>query len=148
MPAINLLINTMNKFDYIVVDDDTTNNIICELNIRRFEKGATVKLFSKPEEALEFINLRDNAVDDYRTVLFLDINMSTMTGWDFLDRFLVFSEEIRNQITIYILTSAIQDFDQEKKKYPFVAGFLSKPLTKAALEEIFSVPPLEPLMNR
>lgn len=135
----------MNKFHYMVVDDDTTNNMICELNIRRLEKEATVRLFSKPEEALDFISSTGDAVADYRIILFLDINMPTMTGWDFLDRFSFFSEEIRNRFTIYILTSAIQSFDQEKKKYPFVAGFLSKPLTKAALEEIFTVPPLEPL---
>lgn len=136
------------NLQYIVVDDDTTNNMICELNIRRFNKEADVELFVSPEEALDYIRLTSESnVEDYQAILFLDINMPTMTGWDFLDIFSGFSEKVRKRFTIYILTSAIQSFEQEQKKYPFVVGFLSKPLTKTVLEKIFNEQPAGELIK-
>ncbi|WP_196809406.1 response regulator [Gillisia sp. JM1] len=122
----------MHSFNYMVVDDDRTNNLICQLMIQKFDEGAEIKLFLKPEEGLEYI---ENYVDK-PTVLFLDVNMPTMSGWEFLDQFLEFKPEIKEKLHIYILTSAIQSFEKEKKTYPFVKNILSKPLKKEYLIEM------------
>lgn len=120
---------------YIVVDDDRTNNIICEHVIRNWDSKARVELYLQPEEALRKIR-EDNQNFGISTVLFLDVNMPTMSGWDFLDVLKTFNEDVREQFAIYILTSSIEDFNREAEKYPFVSGFLSKPLKKNDLEEI------------
>ena len=62
--------------------------------------------------------------------------MPTMTCWDFLDKFQMFDSSIKNIFEIYILTSAIEDFELEKTKYSMVKAFLSKPLRKATLQEL------------
>ena len=59
-----------------------------------------------------------------------------MTGFEFLDEFNKFDKDIQQQFAIYMLSSSIEDFDSEAKKYPFVAGFLSKPLKIRHLEKI------------
>ncbi len=59
-----------------------------------------------------------------------------MTCWDFLDKFQMFDSSIKNMFEIYILTSAIEDFELEKTKYPMVKAFLSKPLRKSKLQEL------------
>ena len=122
---------------YMVVDDDNTNNLICEFTIRGFDKQARITLHNKPEEALsEIRNTYDEPGRDSSTVLFLDINMPGMTGWEFLDAFNELSEQVKSQFTIYVLTSAIDDFSEEARLYPIVSGFLSKPLKKSDLENI------------
>lgn len=118
---------------YLVVDDDVTNNLICEYNIKNFDKQAEVKSFTQPELALE--NLKENGIRR-EIILFLDLNMPTMTGWEFLERFKDLNSEIQKSISIYILTSAIENGEENIVKYPFVKGFFSKPLCKSYLEKI------------
>jgi len=122
--------------DYIIVDDDPTNNLICKLVIEKFDSNANVTVFQQPEQAISYFqSLVKNEVRK-KIVLFLDVNMPTMTGWDFLDKFQMFDSSIKNMFEIYILTSAIEDFEFEKTKYPMVKAFLSKPLRKSTLKEL------------
>lgn len=127
----------MKKQRYMVVDDDATNNMICEFTIKRFDREAEIEMFTIPEAALIFIKEEYNtAREALPTVLFLDINMPSMTGWEFLDDFLQFNERVREQFTIYILSSSIEDFTKEAAVYTFIQGFLSKPLKITSLEKI------------
>ncbi|MDT0688288.1 response regulator [Salegentibacter sp. F188] len=127
-----------NLHHYMVVDDDPTNNLICEYIIKGTDDQAEFESFIHPEEALKAIEERYSQSENLETILFLDINMPTMTGWDFLDVFKNFQDQIKNQLIIYILTSSIESFSRQKEQYPFVAGFLSKPLKKEKLQEIFA----------
>ncbi len=127
----------MKKQRYMVVDDDTTNNMICQFTIKRFDKEAEIKMFTIPEDALASIKEEYSETRGaLPTVLFLDVNMPSMTGWDFLDAFLQFEEWVKDQFTIYILSSSIEDFTEEAKTYPFIQGFLSKPLKITHLEGV------------
>ncbi len=127
----------MKKQRYLVVDDDLTNNMICEFTINRFDKEAEIKMFVIPDEALAYIKEEYNSTSEaLSTLLFLDVNMPSMTGWEFLDVFLQFEERVKDQFTIYILSSSIEDFKKETKIYPFIKGFLSKPLKLTNLQKI------------
>lgn len=125
--------------NYLVVDDDSTNNLICDFTIRKFDRNAIIDSFQEPEKALMYIKEKYSKKGRlFPTILFLDINMPGMTGFEFLDEFKKFDEKVQDQFTIYILTSSIQDFDTQAKKYSFVAGFLSKPLKISYLEKIWN----------
>ena len=113
----------------MVVDDDPTNNMICEFTIKRYDKDAQIKLFTNPEVALSWIKETCSGnKDESATVLFLDVNMPTMTGWEFLDEFNLLDSSVKDRFIIYILSSSIEDFQKEAELYPILAGFLSKPL--------------------
>ncbi len=121
----------------MVVDDDPTNNMICEFTIKRFNREAEIKMFTVPEDALAFIKeVYGSTSEALPTVLFLDVNMPTMTGWEFLDVFVQFVESVKEQFTIYILSSSIEDFTKEAKTYTCIQGFLSKPLNITNLERV------------
>ena len=118
----------------MIVDDDPTNNLICKMVIKKYDPQASVEVFQNPEAALDFILSED--LPDTKTLLFLDVNMPSMSGWEFLDQFRTYESKKQEVFEIYILTSAIHDFSEEEKEYPMVANILSKPLRVNVLEEI------------
>lgn len=125
--------------NFIIVDDDNTSLLICTYTIHKFNPQAKVITFTEPEIALDKIAKGfGNYNEDIQTILFLDINMPTMTGWDFLDVFNNFDFKIKKRFLIYILSSSIEDFENKAIKYPFVTGYLSKPLKLHYLQDICS----------
>lgn len=124
--------------NYIVIDDDRTNNLICNLVISKFDKDAIIELCTEPEKALAYIKKIYSHDNCFRpTIIFLDINMPKMSGFEFLDEFLKFDAAIRECFNIYMLSSSTEDFQSKSKKYPIVKDFLSKPLTINHLKKIF-----------
>lgn len=124
---------------FIVIDDDPTNNLICKITLNKFASTADIKTFTDPEVALQFIKDTYSIESTYTpTVVFLDINMPVLSGWEVLDIFKDFSPEIRQQFEIYIMSSSIDRRDKEKAEdSPFVKSFLSKPLNIKTLNDIF-----------
>ena len=121
----------------MVVDDDATNNMICNFLIKRMDPEAEIKTFGIPEEALLYIKNEYNiSGNQLPTVLFLDVNMPSISGWEFLDEFMLFDKSLRNQFSIYILSSSIEDFSEKAKTYTIIQDFLSKPLKINDLEKI------------
>lgn len=115
---------------FIVVDDDPINNMLCQFGIRRVDKEADIQVFTSPEEALDLI-LKNYAypAGSIFTILFLDINMPTMTGWEFLETFKHYDPYIRNQFRIFIVSSSVDERDKERAgNNELVSEILCKPL--------------------
>jgi len=110
---------------YVVVDDDAFNNVIARMVIEDALGEVEINEFTKPEEGLLFIQQNIKSP----SILFLDINMPTLSGWEFLERYEKFSEELKTQISIYMVSSSLDRRDKDKAKAnKYVKGFISKPL--------------------
>ena len=121
---------------YIIVDDDPINNIICKMQIESTLGGVDIKTFEVPEEGLAYIQ-NEYIKSLEPTVLFLDINMPTITGWEFMEEYEKFSEAIKKQISVYIVSSSLDVRDMDKaggNKY--IKGFISKPLQREMILSI------------
>jgi two-component SAPR family response regulator len=113
---------------FIIIDDDLFNNKICSMMITRTLGEVDIKTFSVPEEGLAFIESEYNK-DSEPTILFLDLNMPTLTGWEFMEHYEKFSDEIKQKISIYIVSSSVDQHDKDKaNSTPYIKGFISKPL--------------------
>ena len=122
---------------FIIVDDDTTNHLICEFTIKRYNPVAKIEPFTDPEKALTYIENRFKyAGDSCEIIVFLDINLGTMTAWEFLDLFNNFNHSIKDNFSIYLLSAAIEDFEKELKKHPYVKGIFCKPLILSYLNQV------------
>lgn len=131
---------TQTPMQFLIIDDDKTNNFLTKMTIKRSFGEAEIVEFTDPEAALEYIETQFAKEPHTRkTIMFLDINMPILTGWEFLEKFETFAETIKMQFDIYILSSSIDHTDiQLAKQNPLVIDFIEKPLNKTILEKIFS----------
>lgn len=113
---------------FIVIDDDSVNNIICRITIETALGEADIKTFTDPEAGFEFLE-SDFSISDDLYILLLDLNMPNMSGWEFLEKFDNLNSNIKSQIKIYILSSSVDDRDRERSySNKNVVDFLVKPL--------------------
>lgn len=133
---MNLRFKDVEK-QFIVVDDDPTSNMICKFAITRLFANVKVDLFTDPQKALDVIATMSGESLERQKVLFLDLNMPLISGWDFLEKFKKLASDIKQHFTIYILTSSIDHRDKEKAAAnSLVSGFISKPLTADLLKKL------------
>ncbi len=114
------------KVKILLVDDDP---IVILLQKKLMEKaGLTdeVETFSNGEDAIAYLIKNVGKHEDY--LLFLDINMPGLTGWDVLDT--LGEMELSANLTVIIITSSIEQAEREKSKtYPEVMDFWIKPFS-------------------
>jgi CheY-like chemotaxis protein len=124
---------------FIVIDDDAICNMMCKFSICKYFGNSPVTTFQQPEAALVAIKSQYDAAENRPTILFLDIHMPSMNGWDFLETFARFPAAIAEHFIIYILSSSTDKSDIERASaHPLVSGFISKPITEIALKRVFS----------
>ena len=115
----------------LLVDDDPIFLTLAELAIKK-ERGQ-VEIFKamNGEEAINF--LKSQSVD----IIFLDLNMPVMNGWEFLDVL----PQIENWgKQVYVLTSSIDPTDQRKAdENPLVTSMLEKPLDRDKISSTLGV---------
>lgn len=127
--------NTPKRF--LLIDDDLYNNILCFSLINKVFNEIDVVSFTDAQKGLNYIE-KNYFNAPVPTVLFLDINMPSLTGWEVLEKFELFSDEIKKHITIFLLSSSIDLNDKERAEAnSLVAGYVEKPLTKNFLEQTF-----------
>lgn len=118
--------NLMHRFDVIfLVDDDPINNLINRRLLGKTGIGTNIEEFLSAQEALEKIK---QLPKERSLLIFLDINMPVLNGWEFLEKYTTLFPE--RQDKILILSSSIDFQDRQKAfEYPIVSGFLEKPLS-------------------
>lgn len=124
----------------LLVDDDPISNIINEKIIQTSKCSMSVKSYLNASEALDYLKQRLHAdLTKFPDVIFLDINMPEMNGWEFFEELNKFPDFILKECKVFMLSSSIDDDDIEKAKtYKMVYDFISKPLTVNMVETLFS----------
>ena len=122
---------------FIVIDDDPINNLLCTKNIKKSVQDADVITFTEAGIGLDYIKSHFNVPNSGNAILFLDINMPTMSGWEFMDEFQHVNPEIKDHVSIYILSSSVSEVDKQKAKiHPNVIDYIEKPLLADILKTI------------
>ncbi|WP_298115079.1 response regulator [Flavobacterium sp.] len=125
----------------LCVDDDPITLMLCKKVISKAEFSNEIDTAPNGEKALLYLeNIIEEKNDDtqFPELIFLDLNMPVMNGWEFLDIFSTdkYSKVFKNTKVI-VLSSTIDPKDIEKSKsYPMVINFLSKPITLEILKSI------------
>lgn len=130
--------NNESHLKVMLVDDSFIDNFVNQKIITRYGFAKEILSFTKSKEALGFLNNLNNSSDDsIPSVLFLDLDMPEINGYQFLAAFDLLSEKIKKNISIVILTSGLNPADEVKcNKHNSVLTLLHKPLVKHNLEEV------------
>jgi CheY-like chemotaxis protein len=120
------------------VDDSSIDNFVNKKIICRYAFADEVIAFTKPREALGYLVKLSNSQNDLvPSILFLDLDMPEIDGYEFLSAFNLLSERVKKNMDVVILTSSINPADVEKFcKHKSVITFLHKPLVKHNLDKL------------
>ncbi len=126
----------------LFIDDDPITLMLCKMVIKKASFSNEIATSKNGEEALQYFNTlkqldSNGEIKKQPQLIFLDLNMPVMGGWEFLDSFSTLDYADYNKTKVIILSSTIDPDDLEKsKKYPMVIDFLSKPISKEMLEYV------------
>ncbi|MFD1771680.1 response regulator [Sphingobacterium suaedae] len=126
----------MKKIHVTVVDDNAIFRTLIQYMLQHFDDATVqVTLLEDGAEAMEHFQ-KHGAIDiDIPHILFLDIDMPFMTGWEFLD--VMEGESVLKQTEIYILSSSISTADEQRSKnYGYIRDYLRKPIDK---QDLFAI---------
>lgn len=125
----------------LLIDDNDIDNFINERMVRGCRFADIVYVNTSTRSAIEFLrNLAANpaiGIEHFPTVIFLDINMPILDGFQFLEELEKYDVEFVRNLKVVMLTSSINPEDEEKaRKSKLVADFLHKPLTEDSLNQL------------
>ncbi|SRR5258706_3682115 len=126
------------KLDCIMlIDDNNDDNFYHERVIRKNNSANTVISIESGVEALEYLKNRKDHPDAHPDLIFLDINMPGMNGWEFIEEYKKLDDELRCKAVVVMLTTSDNPDDKDKAKNLGILGdFKTKPLTKEMLHEV------------
>lgn len=128
----------MNKIDTTcIIDDDPIFVYGTKRVMKEVDFTEKIVVYNNGQDAIDGLTETINNGDNIPPVVFLDLNMPIMNGWEFLEEFNKLPEEAIAGVTIYIVSSSIDPRDLEKvKQFNVVNNYIVKPVTPKDLEAI------------
>jgi CheY-like chemotaxis protein len=119
--------------EVLIIDDDEICLLMLSHGIRTAQIHESPRTFNKAGQGLEFLgSLTDPQLP---VVIFLDINMPELNGWEFLD--ILQQLYADHRIDVVMITSSVCDSDKKKaRSYPSVIDFIIKPFRMDSLEKV------------
>lgn len=135
----------MEEIDFVyqkvmIVDDAKIDRFLAEKVISKHCFAAQVVSVESAKRALNY--LTDHISDETALpdLIFLDINMPEMDGFQFLAEYKKLPENIKRKCIIVMLSSSLHPEDKELAlQSPYVCQFLNKPLTRQKLMDVAAI---------
>lgn len=118
----------------LLIDDNEVDNFIHERAIRKLNCCEAIFSFQLAEDAISFL---EDAAEISKQLIFIDINMPKINGWDFLETLTAIFSKDKSDTTIILLSTSLNPDDAIKaQNHPLVSDFKNKPLTPEMMKEI------------
>lgn len=121
---------------FMLVDDDVDDNYIHERAIIKNNSANVVITKNTAMEALKYLKSAVDINVPKPDVIFLDIMMPLMNGWEFLDEYNLLDKELQCPIVVIMLAGSQTPVNTATKAWGFVSEYTTKPLTTAIISDI------------
>lgn len=120
----------------LLIDDDSATNFINAHLLRMLGCAENITIRENGKEAIDYLR-EAQAEGLHPDLIFLDINMPCMNGWEFLDAYKQMEQHIAEHTIIIMLTTSPMLEDQLRATaIPEIAEFRNKPLNREMLEGV------------
>ena len=124
-----------------IIDDDGIYLSLIKKIIQTKKLCKNLLIFNDGKESIDYFeallqNLNEEKIPE---IIFLDLNMPIMDGWEFIERFTKIKNKFGKVISLYIVSSSINPIDVDRaKELSCVEGYLVKPVNISEFQSIFN----------
>jgi CheY-like chemotaxis protein len=123
--------------DILLVDDDDDCNFFHKRVLNQSDCVENIDIAKDGKAALDLLDLKWKEKKNFPSIIFLDIKMPRMDGWEFLNEYQKMNKIWQAKSVVIIFTIAFNPDNLAKAmSYQFVKGFKSKYLDKEGLDQI------------
>ena len=128
----------MKRLDRILlVEDDDIANALHKLLLNRAGLASDIVITRDGREALNYLKECQASAAAYPDLIFLDIKMPLVNGFEFLEAFAKTRAGLSRRLPVVMLSSSLNEADVEKAYSLGADLFLDKPLNQDKLEEVW-----------
>jgi CheY-like chemotaxis protein len=122
----------------MLIDDSESDNYYHEIIIKRNNSADKIIIKESGEQALDYLRSAKQNGDPNPDLIFLDINMPGMSGWQFLEHYNQLDKELQGKVIVVMLTAYDDHYDRQKStRCEGLIKYKTKPLTKEMLDEVY-----------
>jgi CheY-like chemotaxis protein len=120
----------------LLIDDDEPTNFLNRLTLEQAGFTHTLRVAQSGQEALNYL-LNADTNNPRPDLIFLDVNMPAMDGWEFLERYRSLPADRKADIVLIMLTTSLNPDDELRTRaIAEVSGFEHKPLSQYRVEKL------------
>jgi len=120
-----------------IVDDDDIYRYSVLRTLKEQNITKKILVFSDGEEALDFMLDNIGNSQNLPDVIFLDINMPIMDGFQFMEEYIKIKPKVGKKITVYMISSSVNPIDIERSKsISEISDYIIKPIETEKLVAI------------
>ena len=120
-----------------IIDDDDIYKFTTSHLLKKTDLVNKIILFSNGLKAINFLKDEIGNKENIPDILFLDVNMPVMDGWEFLEEYLLIKPMIPKTVAIYMVSSSVDEKDVLKaKSISTLSGYLVKPISSQNIMEV------------
>jgi CheY-like chemotaxis protein len=125
--------------EILLIDDNEADNFLHQIVIEDLDCAEKVTALTNGKEAIDYIQKLLDEGKSWPEIVFLDINMPVMDGWEFLEEYGKLKGIDEHPKIIMMLTTSLNpDHKSMAESNGFVSSFLNKPLDEESLKKIIA----------
>lgn len=132
------MLEIKSKFKRVMlIDDNTIDLYITARIITKYNFGEEINQYTSAKKALDFLKEHQDNCTQLPQIIFVDIYMPAMSGFEFMGEYDKLSSDLKNYCQVYMMSSSIDENDMKRAENDAnVKGFQGKTITNEFLKSI------------